>query len=95
MKTCAIGLGIGLAYLFVTTVAHAGCIGPMIMGVCHGTEVPWDTHTVEDSHPDPPPGFYYDWRGTREEQRHFDDINPFTGRDAHDSHWGDPEQNDE
>ncbi len=67
--------------------ASAGCIGPVINGQCEGQAVPWDTHPPQEQHPDPPAGFQWDWRGTAEQQRHPTEIDPFTGRDPHDSQW--------
>lgn len=62
----------------------AGCIGPIIMGECKGQSVPFDTHPQGPSQT-PPPGFYYDKRGTSEERKNPGAINPFTGRDANDA----------
>jgi hypothetical protein len=112
---------LGLAWSGSTT---AGCIGTVIMGECHGSQVPWDTHPPGQSDmggigggmrslggdwssagrtrnqgyvvPAPalapmpqqaPPGFYWDKRGTEFQRQHPEYVNPFTGRDAHDSNW--------
>jgi hypothetical protein len=82
-------LGLGLVLLAGTGVAKAGCIGPVIMGECKGQDVPWDTHEPGTEHPDPPAGSYWDWRGTTEQQRYPENVNPFTGRDPNDSQWFD------
>lgn len=100
--------------------AVGGCIGPVIMGECKGSQVPWDTHPPAQpdmggigrdlssfdrgrpeakprpawgySAPAPvpqqaPPGFYWDKRGTEFQRQHPEYVNPFTGRDPHDSNW--------
>jgi hypothetical protein len=67
---------------------RGGCIGPVIMGDCKGTTVPWDTHPSGYQERQPaPPGFFWDRRGSETERRHPEWINPFTGRDGHDSNW--------
>ncbi len=91
MRTLLIGM---VLLIGSAGAVSAGCIGPVIMGKCEGTSVPWDTHAPAQQHPNPPPGFYYDWRGTQEEPKHHD-INPFTGRDANDSHWGNLDEDEE
>lgn len=66
--------------------ASAGCVGPVIMGECKGEIVPWDTHPLgQASTPAAPPGSFYDKRGTNAEQLNPGSVNPFTGRDAHDT----------
>ncbi len=71
--------------------AGAGCIGPVIAGECKGAVVEWDTHPQRDRHPDAMGGSYFDWRGSADQrQRHWQDIDPDTGRDANDSQWGQP-----
>lgn len=87
MKKVAIGFS--LMSLLSGNIAWAGCIGPTIMGKCEGAEVPWDTHSPGQKHQDPPAGFYWDWRGTEKYRRNPHDVDPFTGRDPHDSHWHD------
>ena len=66
----------------------AGCIGTVIMGKCHGTEVTWDTHepdfAVEDH---APPGWYWDKRSVPMHKTQPFAVDPFTGRDAHDPVW--------
>lgn len=78
-----------LIILYVPKEAVAGCIGPVIMGRCQGQEVPWDTHPMPEYREQrpAPPGFYWDKRGTETQGRHPEWINPFTGRDPHDSNW--------
>src|SRR5690349_878711 len=71
---------------------NAGCIGPEIMGVCQGQEVPYDTHPDGQIRQDAPPGFFYDKRGTRDEERYPGSVNPFTGKDANDSSWMNQQQ---
>ena len=78
----------------IAGIAEAGCIGPVIMGKCQGQQVPWDTHTAAPKHPNPPPGFYWDWRGTSEARKHWDSVDPLTGKDAHDSQWSEPDRTD-
>jgi hypothetical protein len=80
-------VGVALSVGLWARSAHAGCIGAVIMGVCYGTETQFDTHTDGKMRDDPPPGFYYDKRGTAEERERPNDIDPFTGRDANDSDW--------
>jgi hypothetical protein len=80
-------VGVALSVGLWTVPAHAGCSGTVIMGTCYGSEVPWDSHGDSKMRDDPPPGFYYDKRGTAEEREHPNDISPFTGRDANDSDW--------
>ena len=89
MKALKIHLGLGLALVLGANSAQAGCIGPTIMGKCQGSEVLWDTHPIDQRHPDPPPGFYWDWRGTKEYRQNPYNFDPFTGREPHDSHWHD------
>jgi len=68
--------------------AAAGCIGPVIMGECKGQQVPWDSHPPGYQEKSPaPPGFYWDKRGTKSQKQHPEWINPFTGKDGHDSNW--------
>ena len=83
-------VALAVIMMFATS-ANAGCIGPVIMGECAGGEVPWDTHPDGERREEAPPGFYWDKRGTRDEQRYPGAINPFTGQDAHDSHWHQPQ----
>ncbi len=64
-----------------------GCIGPIIMGVCKGQLVPFDTHQDGKIRQDAPPGFFWDRRGSEEERKNPQSINPFTGRDGNDSDW--------
>lgn len=73
--------------LSIPTAVQAGCIGAIVNGRCMGKQVPWDTHMPKQQHPDPPPGWYWDYRGTDEYQRRPQDFDPFTGRDPHDSQW--------
>lgn len=79
--------------LTATTKAAAGCIGPVIMGTCQGQSVPWDTHPATIPLPSlpmqapAPAGFYWDYRGTPRQRYKPEWINPFTGRDAHNSDW--------
>jgi len=89
MKALKVSLGLGLALVLAASSARAGCIGPTIMGKCEGAEVPWDTHPFGQRHPDPPPDFHLDWRGTEEYWENPQNFDPFTGRDPHDSHWFD------
>lgn len=84
MKRTLLAVGI---WLGMTAVVHAGCEGVTIMGVCHGTEVPYDTHADGEIRQDAPAGFYYDKRGSRDEEDYPGSVNPFTGRDANDSDW--------
>jgi hypothetical protein len=78
---------LGLILIGVSEVG-AGCIGPVINGECKGREVPWDTHPPGYQEERPaPPGFYWDHRGTKRQQKHPEWINPFSGRDQHDSDW--------
>lgn len=79
--------GLGFVLLVSVRVAQAGCIGPVIMGECKGADVPWDTHPLGRQHPEPPAGAQWDWRGTKEQRQHPNEINPFTGHDPQDSHW--------
>lgn len=77
----------GLFYGFVLNV-NAGCIGPIIMGECKGSLVKWDTHPFDYQENNPAPaGFHWDKRGTKIQDDHPEWVNPFTGRDAHDSNW--------
>jgi hypothetical protein len=83
-----------LALGALSSTAWAGCIGPVIMGECQGSSVPWDTHPAGvPASPQPPAGFYWDhrpelaapaaenpWQWMNRQQS----VNPFTGRDAHD-----------
>ena len=73
------------AILFSPSI-YAGCIGPVIMGECKGQSVKWDTHAGQNNK-QAPAGTYYDKRGTTHQQENFNDVNPYTGRDAHDSDW--------
>lgn len=86
--------GLGFVLLVSASAARAGCVGAAVMGKCEGYDVPWDTHEPGEQHPDPPAGFRWDWRMTPEQDRHPFALNPETGRDAHDSHWSDPEIRD-
>jgi hypothetical protein len=90
MKLFTFAVGVGVLFLAASSSVWAGCIGPTIMGKCEGAEVPWDTHPFGQKHPNPPPGFYWDWRGTEDYRQRPQDFDPFTGRDPHDSHWHDP-----
>jgi hypothetical protein len=36
---------VSAALLLAGSSVEAGCIGPVILGECHGKEVPWDTGT--------------------------------------------------
>lgn len=92
MTTGARGIALGCALLLSAGAAHAGCVGAVVNGKCYGNDVQWDTHEPGKQHPDPPGEFYWDWRGTNEQQRHPETINPNTGRDPNDSHWGDPDR---
>ena len=86
-KYALAGLTLCFAMLAPLSPANAGCVGPVIMGQCHGSEVPWDTHAdPKDRLPDPGV-FVRDKRGTDVQRKHPEWINPFTGEDAHDSHW--------
>lgn len=79
-----------LAAILWAAEVTAGCIGPVIMGKCEGSEVPWDSHPPAYEEPRPaPPGFHWDKRGTEIQERHPEWVDPFTGRDAHDSRWFD------
>lgn len=84
MKKYIIGFSISWFALNVS----AGCIGPIIMGECKGSVVEWDTHPLDykESYP-APAGFHWDKRGAEIQDKHPEWINPFTGRDAHDSNW--------
>lgn len=83
MKTIVIVAGV---FLLIAGPVQAGCIGPVIMGVCQGQQVPWDTHPDAGQvlRPSPPPGWIYD---RRQEPAHQDHVNPFTGQDANDPDW--------
>ena len=68
--------------------ASGGCIGPVIMGQCEGQSVPWDTHVPAYREERPaPPGFYWDKRAVPVDLQEPGAVDPFTGRDAHDSDW--------
>jgi hypothetical protein len=88
-----IALVIGLFFIFEGP-ALAGCIGPVINGVCHGQEVPWDTHPEQEYKEErpAPPGFFWDKRGSKIQWERPEWINPFTGKDAHDSNWFNQEE---
>jgi len=87
-----------IALLLIAPTAHAGCIGPVIMGECKGSTVPYDTHPYTMQTPGAmpvlpaPPGMYWDHRpellnptGNMLQQiQRWNTINPFTGRDPHD-----------
>lgn len=86
-------IAVVIAAALAASPASAGCIGPVIMGECKGSEVPWDTHPPgyeEDRAA--PPGFHWDKRGTRTQERHPEWVDPFTGQDPHDSHWFDQDR---
>lgn len=82
----------GLLLLGSAAAAHAGCTGPTIMGVCYGASTEYDTHGDGQIRPSAPPGFFFDKRGTADEENFPGAIDPFTGRDAHDSNWGNTPQ---
>jgi hypothetical protein len=80
---------LALAALLLSPAVHAGCIGAVIMGECQGSSVPWDTHQEGYRTNQSPPGFYWDKRSLPQQQRQPGAVDPFTGRDAHDSNWFD------
>jgi hypothetical protein len=43
------------ALLLASVNVHAGCIGPVVLGECHGREVPWETgdHGTDVREPGP------------------------------------------
>lgn len=89
-RSTALAFLVLTAGLYIAAPAQAGCIGPVIMGECEGSEVPWDTHPNGYEEPRPAsPGFYWDKRGTKVQADHPEWVNPLTGRDPHDSNWFD------